>query len=153
MGLSFLFKSGLPMKYQDNAFSTSVYLINRLPTKIIHFISPLEKLFCQKNLITLLFEPLAVFIILLFVHTITINLNLNLPLVLFLVIVSIIKGIKLFYLLAKSLLLGISSLMNPFSLIFHLHLTPMFYLNHLLLVVIFLLFFLFLLLHLLLIIL
>lgn len=48
MGLSLIFKSGLPMKFWDDAFSTSVYLINRLPNKVIHYTSPLEKLFQQK---------------------------------------------------------------------------------------------------------
>lgn len=48
MGLSLLFNSGLPMKHWDDAFTTSVYLINRLPTKAIQFVSPLEKLFNHK---------------------------------------------------------------------------------------------------------
>ena len=35
----------LPFRFWDDAFQTACYLINRLPTKILHNISPFEKLF------------------------------------------------------------------------------------------------------------
>src|SRR3954467_73999 len=38
----------MPLKYLDEAFITATYLINRLPSKVIGNISPLEKLFHQK---------------------------------------------------------------------------------------------------------
>ncbi|TYK10642.1 Retrovirus-related Pol polyprotein from transposon TNT 1-94 [Cucumis melo var. makuwa] len=48
MGLTLLSQATLPLSFWDEAFSTSVYLINRLPTPVLDNISPLEKLFCRK---------------------------------------------------------------------------------------------------------
>jgi IS30 family transposase len=39
----------MPLKYWDEAFLATTYLINRLPTKTLDFSSPLEQLFHEKN--------------------------------------------------------------------------------------------------------
>jgi hypothetical protein len=43
MGLSLLAHASMPLKYWDEAFLAATYLINRLPTKILDFSSPLER--------------------------------------------------------------------------------------------------------------
>ncbi|KAA0035483.1 retrotransposon protein, putative, Ty1-copia subclass [Cucumis melo var. makuwa] len=48
IGLTLLSQATLPLSFWDEAFSTSVYLINRLPTPVLDNISLLEKLFCRK---------------------------------------------------------------------------------------------------------
>lgn len=45
MGLTLLAHASLPIKFWVDAFATSVYLINRTPTKIINFDNPYHKLF------------------------------------------------------------------------------------------------------------
>lgn len=45
MGLTLLATAGIPSEFWVDAFNTSVYLINRLPTKQLNYISPYEKLF------------------------------------------------------------------------------------------------------------
>lgn len=44
-GLSLLANAHMPLAYWDDAFSTSVYLINRLPSTVLHGQAPLHKLF------------------------------------------------------------------------------------------------------------
>jgi hypothetical protein len=48
MGLSLLAHASMSLKYWDEAFLAATYLINRLPTKILDFSSPLERLFHEK---------------------------------------------------------------------------------------------------------
>uniref|UniRef100_A0A803Q615 Integrase catalytic domain-containing protein n=1 Tax=Cannabis sativa TaxID=3483 RepID=A0A803Q615_CANSA len=48
MGLTLLAQAGIPQKYWWDAFQTSVYLINRLPTPVLKGKSPLEVLFGKK---------------------------------------------------------------------------------------------------------
>jgi histone deacetylase 1/2 len=48
VGLSLLAYASMPLKYWDEAFSTAVYLINRLPSKVINSQSPFERLFHSK---------------------------------------------------------------------------------------------------------
>jgi hypothetical protein len=45
MGLTLLAQSGLPPKYWVDSFLTSIFLINRLPSPVIHNESPCSKLF------------------------------------------------------------------------------------------------------------
>jgi hypothetical protein len=45
MGLTLLAQSGLPPKYWVDSFFTSIFLINRLPSPVIHNKSPCSKLF------------------------------------------------------------------------------------------------------------
>jgi hypothetical protein len=47
MGLSLLAHASLPLKFWDEAFSTAVYLINRLPSKVIDDQTPFERLLSQ----------------------------------------------------------------------------------------------------------
>ena len=47
-GLSMLHHSNLPFSYRSNAFSTAVYLLNRIPSFVLNFISPWEKLYGHK---------------------------------------------------------------------------------------------------------
>jgi hypothetical protein len=48
MGLSLLAHVAMPLKFWDGAFYTVAYLINHLPSRIINFTSPFEKLFATK---------------------------------------------------------------------------------------------------------
>jgi hypothetical protein len=41
VGISLLAHASMPLKYWDEAFLAATYLINRLPTKILDFCSPL----------------------------------------------------------------------------------------------------------------
>lgn len=43
--LTLLSHASLPLHFWDDAFSTAVYLINRMPTPILRHISPYEKLY------------------------------------------------------------------------------------------------------------
>jgi hypothetical protein len=47
VGISLLAHASMPLKYRDEAFLATTYLINRLPTKVLDF-SPLEVLFKEK---------------------------------------------------------------------------------------------------------
>jgi hypothetical protein len=47
-GLSLLAHASMPLKFWDEAFLAATYLINRLPSKVIHDSIPLERLFDQK---------------------------------------------------------------------------------------------------------
>ncbi|GAA0157982.1 transmembrane signal receptor [Lithospermum erythrorhizon] len=42
-GLTLLAKASMPLKYWDDAFSSAVYLINRLPNKSLDYMSPYQK--------------------------------------------------------------------------------------------------------------
>jgi len=48
VGLALLSCTSMPMKFWDEAFLTATYLINRLPSAVINFSTPLERLFGQK---------------------------------------------------------------------------------------------------------
>jgi histone deacetylase 1/2 len=48
MALTLLAHASMPLKFWDEAVSTAVYLINRLPSKVLADESPFEKLFNQK---------------------------------------------------------------------------------------------------------
>ncbi|TXG47166.1 hypothetical protein EZV62_026460 [Acer yangbiense] len=45
MGLTLLAHANLPIKFWNEAFSTAVILINNLPTAVLRFMSPFEKMF------------------------------------------------------------------------------------------------------------
>ena len=47
-GLTLLHEANISNKYRSYAFQTTVFLINRLPTSILNFSSPYEKLFSRK---------------------------------------------------------------------------------------------------------
>jgi hypothetical protein len=44
-GLALLAHAAMPLKFWDEAFTTATYLINRLPTRVIDNLSPLQRLF------------------------------------------------------------------------------------------------------------
>jgi histone deacetylase 1/2 len=44
VGLSLLANSSMPLKYSDDAFLTATFLINHLPSKILQFDTPTQKL-------------------------------------------------------------------------------------------------------------
>jgi hypothetical protein len=48
VGLSLLAHASMPLKSWDETFLAATYLINRLPTKVLGFCSPLERLFQKK---------------------------------------------------------------------------------------------------------
>ncbi|KAF7814697.1 Retrovirus-related Pol polyprotein from transposon TNT 1-94 [Senna tora] len=48
IGLTLLAHASMPLKFWDDAFRTAVFLINRLPTPLLHQRSPLEVLFSTK---------------------------------------------------------------------------------------------------------
>jgi len=45
MGFTFLAQSGLSKRFWVDAFLTVIFIINRLPTKVLDYISPYELLF------------------------------------------------------------------------------------------------------------
>jgi hypothetical protein len=47
MGLSLLAHASVPLKFWDEAFLVATYLINRLPSKVIHNTRPFKRLFNQ----------------------------------------------------------------------------------------------------------
>ncbi|KAM6582045.1 hypothetical protein CsatB_009047 [Cannabis sativa] len=47
-GLTLLAHASMPLKYWDEAYRTSVYLINRMPTKVLNNFTPHETLFLTK---------------------------------------------------------------------------------------------------------
>lgn len=47
VGLALLAHASMPLKFWDEAFYTASYLINRTPSKVINFETPLERLFHQ----------------------------------------------------------------------------------------------------------
>jgi transposase InsO family protein len=49
VGLSLLAHASMPKKYWDHAFLAAVYLINRMPSKVFGYETPLERLFKQKS--------------------------------------------------------------------------------------------------------
>jgi hypothetical protein len=49
VGLSLLAYAIMPLKYWDEAFLTAVYLINRLPSRVIDSQTPVERLFGDKG--------------------------------------------------------------------------------------------------------
>jgi hypothetical protein len=48
VGLALLSHASMPLKYWDEAFLTTTYLINRLPSKVVDNLTPLERLHNQK---------------------------------------------------------------------------------------------------------
>ena len=48
VGLSLLSHASMPLKFWDEAFLATTYLINRTPSKVIDFQTPLERLFHEK---------------------------------------------------------------------------------------------------------
>jgi histone deacetylase 1/2 len=48
MGLALLANASMPLKYWDQAFLAAAYLINRTPSKVIDFDTPVHKLFAKQ---------------------------------------------------------------------------------------------------------
>jgi histone deacetylase 1/2 len=48
VGLAILASACMPLKFWDEAFVTAVFLINRTPSKVIHFSTPFERLYNQQ---------------------------------------------------------------------------------------------------------
>ena len=48
VGLAILANACMPLKFWDEAFITAVFLINRTPSKVIHFATPFERLYNQQ---------------------------------------------------------------------------------------------------------
>ena len=48
VGLTLLAHAHMPLKYWDEAFLTATFLINRIPSRVINFTTPLERLFKRK---------------------------------------------------------------------------------------------------------
>jgi histone deacetylase 1/2 len=44
VGLALLANASMPLKFWDDAFITATYLINMLPTKVLNFYTPTERL-------------------------------------------------------------------------------------------------------------
>jgi hypothetical protein len=49
VGLVLLAHTSVPLKFWDGAFLAIVYLINRTPSRILNYETPLERLFHQKT--------------------------------------------------------------------------------------------------------
>jgi len=54
VGLSLLAHASMPLKFWDEALITAMYLINRLPSKVINNETPLERLHNQQPDYTML---------------------------------------------------------------------------------------------------
>lgn len=48
VGLALLAQVSMPLKFWDEAFLVATYIINRVPSKVINYTTPLERLFGQK---------------------------------------------------------------------------------------------------------
>jgi len=48
VGLALLAHASIPLKYWEDAFVAATYLINRTPSRVINYETPLERLFQQK---------------------------------------------------------------------------------------------------------
>jgi hypothetical protein len=48
VGLTLFVQASMPLKFWDKAFTTTVYLINHTPNKVIIYKTPLERLFQTK---------------------------------------------------------------------------------------------------------
>jgi hypothetical protein len=44
VGLSLLARASMPLKFWDEAFATATYLINKTPSRVIGYVTPLQKL-------------------------------------------------------------------------------------------------------------
>jgi hypothetical protein len=60
VGLALLAHTSMPVKFWDEVFATTTYLINRTPSKVIDFMTHYERLFHKKNPIISFFEYLVV---------------------------------------------------------------------------------------------
>lgn len=82
-------------------FSTSIFIINRLSSKMLKLKTLIEKQFNQK--VTMLFlKPLDAYVTFSFILSTKINITLGLPLLFSWGTTLTIKGIKFCYLLEKS---------------------------------------------------
>jgi hypothetical protein len=48
VGLSLLARASMPLKFWDEAFLAATYLINRTPSKVIDYQTPLDRLYKTK---------------------------------------------------------------------------------------------------------
>jgi hypothetical protein len=48
VALALLAQASMPLKFWDEAITTATYLINRTPSKVLNFVTPLERLFNQQ---------------------------------------------------------------------------------------------------------
>lgn len=101
----------MPLQFWDDAFSTAVYIINRLPTPVIQNSTPLDILL-NKSLIILSLRCLDVVCFLVFIHIMLINLISDLSHVHFLDIVINTRGISVLVPMVASIFLDMSSFIN-----------------------------------------
>lgn len=124
VGLALLAHSSMPLKFWDEAFSIAAFLINRLPSPVIDYASPIEKLFGTKPDYSFCFAPLVVRVGQIFVLTILTSFHFVLNNVLSLGIVLVIRVTNvLTYLLAGFTYLVMLSLTRQYFLL--LTYTPM----------------------------
>jgi hypothetical protein len=106
----------MPLKFWDEPFLTATFLINRLPTPVLHHMSPIKKKL-SLSLLTLLYAHLVVRIGQICVHIILTSLPFDRNSALFLAIAHIIRGTNvLTYPLAVFIFLMMLFLMRLFSL-------------------------------------
>jgi histone deacetylase 1/2 len=72
VGLFLLAHTHMPLKFWDEVFLAATYLINRTPSKVIDFETPLERLYNTKPDYASL-RVFAFLVGLIFAHIITIN--------------------------------------------------------------------------------
>jgi hypothetical protein len=82
VGLSLLTYAFMPLKFWDEAFFTTVYLINRLPSKVISSQTPMQRLF-GKTVIIMFCRSLGVLVDQISMPIISINCNFDLNSALF----------------------------------------------------------------------
>ena len=112
LGLTLLTKASMPLTYWWEAFTSAVYLINPLPTTVLHSKSPFELLFHQQPNYLFLKKSLGVAATHTFAHTTDTSSNFVLPCVYVWDIAPSTRVISVFTHLDVCILLVLWPLMN-----------------------------------------
>lgn len=91
MGLALLYHSNLAIKYCEDAFLTTTYIINRLPTKILQTKTHFEMVYQKPPYYGFFYVFLVMFVGPIYVRTIITKLILYLKLVFLMAIILVIK--------------------------------------------------------------
>lgn len=125
MGLSLLAHALVPLKFWDEAFSTALYLINHLPSKVIGGDTPFSRLLKTVIQITHLCAHLDVRVGRILDHIMIRNSNLDQNGVYSWAIAACIRGLSAWiHLRVEFIFPGMSSLMKKYFLLPHYILTP-----------------------------
>jgi len=112
LGLTLLHQASLPLHFWDYAFTTAVYLINRLPTVSLQFVVPFSVLFHKNPDYHFFFKLLVAHVFLCYDLIKVTNLTSDLKSVCFLVIHIFTRDTSVWLLVGASLSLKMFYLMN-----------------------------------------